>query len=101
MSDVCPRCGLPKDLCICETLSKEEQQIKIRKDKKRYGKIVTIIEGIDSKDINLRELAKNLKNKFACGGTYKEGMIELQGDHLEKVKKELIRLGFNPSIISL
>jgi len=100
MSDVCPKCGLPTDLCICETLSKEEQRIKIRKEKKRYGKIVTIIDGIDSKNINMKDLAKNLKNKFACGGTYKENTIELQGNHMERVKKELVKLGFNPDIIS-
>lgn len=100
MSDVCPKCGLPTDLCICETLSKEEQRIRVRKEKKRYGKIVTIIDGIDSKNINMKNLAKNLKNKFACGGTHKENTIELQGDHLERVKKELVKLGFNPDIIS-
>lgn len=100
MSDVCPKCGLPTDLCICETLSKEEQRIRIRREKKRYGKIVTIIDGIDSKNINMKDLAKNLKNKFACGGTYKENTIELQGDHMERVKKELVKLGFNPDIIS-
>lgn len=99
MSSVCSKCGLPNDLCVCETISKEEQRVTLRKDKKRYGKIVTIIEGIDSNSINVKDLAKKLKNKFACGGTHKEGMIELQGDHIEKVKQELIKLGFNPATI--
>tara|TARA_Y100000310_G_C20552540_1_gene748841 strand:- start:549 stop:851 length:303 start_codon:yes stop_codon:yes gene_type:complete len=99
MSNVCSKCGLPTDLCVCETISKEEQRVTIRKDKKRYGKIVTIIEGIDSGDINVKDLAKQLKNKLACGGTHKEGAIVLQGDHLEKVKQELVKMGFNPATV--
>ena len=99
MSDVCPKCGLPMDLCVCETISKEEQRITVKKDKKRYGKLVTIIKGLDPNSINIKDLAKQLKNKFACGGTYKDGIIELQGDHISKVKEELIKLGFNPDTI--
>jgi len=99
MSDTCSKCGLPTDLCVCETISKEGQRVTIRKDKKRYGKIVTIIEGIDSNNINVKDLAKKLKNKFACGGTHKGGMIEIQGNHIEKAKKELTKMGFDPATI--
>jgi len=48
---------------------------------------MTIIEGFD-KSIDIKELAKKLKNKFACGGTSKGNSIELQGDHTKNVKKE-------------
>ena len=60
---------------------------------------MTIIEGLDPNSINIKDLAKQLKNKFACGGTHKEGIIELQGNHMEKVKAELIKMGFNPATI--
>lgn len=60
---------------------------------------MTIIEGIESNNIDLKDLTKKLKNKFACGGTFKEGMIELQGDHVKRVKEELIKLGFNADTI--
>ena len=60
---------------------------------------MTIIEGIESDNIDLKDLTKKLKNKFACGGTFKEGMIELQGDHVKRVKEELIKLGFNADTI--
>lgn len=94
MSEVCPTCGLPKDLCVCETIAKEEQRIKISTVKRKFGKLTTIIEGIDQKQINIKDLAKELKSKLACGGTAKKGRIELQGNHVAKVKQHLIELGF-------
>lgn len=100
MSKICPSCGLPKELCVCETIAKEEQKIKVRLVKRRFGKVITLIEGIDEKNIDMREVARKLKEKFACGGTIKNGFIELQGDHTNKVKKELIALGFSPDTIS-
>lgn len=99
MNDICDKCGLPKQLCVCEAIAKEEQRIKIKVIKKKFGKLSTIIEGINEKDIDLKELAKKLKSKLACGGTMKEGRIELQGNHIEKVKRELIALGFSPDMI--
>ncbi len=54
---------------------------------------MTVIEGV-TKEMNPEELARKLKKKLACGGTYKEGKIELQGDHREKVKKLLVQEGF-------
>ncbi len=101
MSEVCPKCGLNKELCVCETIAKEEQRISIIVLKKRFGKLVTIVEGINEKDINVKELAKQLKSKFACGGTSKKGKIVLQGDHAAKVKDELIKLGFTEGTIDV
>ena len=95
MSEVCPTCGLPKDLCVCQTIAQAEQQIIIKVVKRRFGKMTTTIEGLDEKTIDLKDPAKKLKNKFACGGTTKKGVIELQGNHAEKMKEELTKLGFN------
>lgn len=94
MSDVCYKCGLKKELCVCETIAKEGQEIKVRTIKKRFGKLATLIEGIDGRDINLKDLTKKLKVKLACGGTFKDGVIELQGDHIKQVMSELEKLGF-------
>ena len=101
MSEVCPKCGLPKDLCVCETIAKKEQQITIKVEKRKFGKLMTTIEGIDEKDIDIKDLAKKLKNKLACGGTAKEGKIELQGDHAQKAKEMLIKLGFSPETVTI
>jgi translation initiation factor 1 len=92
--EICPKCGLPKQACVCEQITKSSQRIKVSTDKKRYGKIVTIVSGFD-KGTDIRSIAKALKNELACGGTFKENEIELQGDHRRKIKEILVKLGFN------
>jgi len=94
MATICAVCGLPKELCMCEEIAREQQQIKIFTDTRRYGKVVTVVEGFNSADIDLDELARKLKNKCAAGGTHKDGRIELQGDHKKKVKETLTEMGF-------
>ena len=101
MAEVCPNCGLPKELCVCETIAKESQKIIVKIEKKKFGKTYTVIEGIDEKEINLKDLAKKLKSKFACGGTAKEGRIELQGDHKQKVRNILVQMGFAQETIEI
>jgi translation initiation factor 1 len=49
--------------------------------------------------VDIRKIAKALKNELACGGTYKDDVIELQGDHTKKIKPILVRLGFNEESI--
>ncbi len=92
--EVCPTCGLPKEICICEDIAREQQEIEIFTDQRRYGKKVTIIDGIDTSDIDISELASELKSKCAAGGTTKNDRIELQGDHIDKVKDYLEKKGF-------
>jgi translation initiation factor 1 len=99
MSEICSTCGLPKELCVCETIAKENQLIEVYLEKRKFGKQYTIITGIDTKEIDMDQLVKKLKNKFACGGTVKEGKIELQGRHRQKVRKALVEMGFAPETI--
>lgn len=101
MSEICTTCGLPKELCVCETIAKESLKITVKIIKKKFGKKYTVIEGIDDKDINLKDLTKKLKAKFACGGTAKQGTIELQGDHKQKVKETLVKIGFASETIEI
>lgn len=91
--DICPKCGLPLQACVCKEIAKTEQRIKIETEKRRYGKIMTLIKGL-SKEVDMKEIAKNLKSDLACGGTIKNNVIELQGEHRKKVKPVLVKLGF-------
>ena len=60
-----------------------------------------MIEGLDPKLNNLESVARELKNKYACGGTAKNGYIFLQGDHRDTIKETLVGLGFSESTIEL
>jgi len=91
---ICSVCGLPDELCMCAQIAREQQTVRISIDSRRYGKTVTVIDGIDENDIDINDLAKQLKNKCAAGGTDKDGRIELQGDHKKKVKAVLEEMGF-------
>lgn len=96
--EICPKCGLPKQACVCEQMVKSLQKIKVTTEKKRYGKNMTVITGFD-KGIDIKKIAKTLKNELACGGTYKDDTIEIQGDHRKKIKDILIKLGFDEESI--
>jgi len=95
--DICPKCGLPKQACVCEEIAKSEQRIQIGTEKKRFGKIVTLISGI--KGVDLKKIAKELKQELACGGTIKNNVIELQGDHRKRIKAALVKIGFQEDLI--
>src|SRR2546427_4707479 len=89
MADVCSTCGLPKDLCVCGTISMEQQTVKVRMEMRKWGKPATIVEGIDGKSVNLSDLATKLKTYCACGGASKKKSIIFQGDQRGKGKKVL------------
>ena len=90
---------MPKELCVCEEIAREQQRINVYSIKRKFGKKVTIVEGIDEKQLDIKALTKTLKSKLACGGTAKEGRIELQGNHKVRVKEVLVEMGFSPEMI--
>lgn len=98
---ICDVCGLPEELCVCEEIAREVQTVKVYTVRRRFGKLMTIVEGIDEHDIDIKELTKELKAKCACGGTAKKGQIELQGDHKRKVKEVLSDMGFSSDTIEI
>jgi len=101
MAVICTTCGLPEDLCACGELDKDSSQIIIRLEERRFRKKGTMIEGLDPKINNLEKVVKDLKRKYACGGTAKDGYIFLQGDHRDNIKEALVNLGFSEEKIEL
>ncbi|MEK6924229.1 MAG: stress response translation initiation inhibitor YciH [Candidatus Micrarchaeota archaeon] len=100
MSQICNVCGLPQEICACQTIEKETtQRLKVYTTAKKFRKLVTIIEGLTGEE--LEKTTKELKHKFACGGSCKEGFIILQGEHKEKVRKYLITVGYPAEIITV
>lgn len=98
--DICPKCGLPKQACVCEEIAKSEQRIQVSMVKRKFGKMTTIISGLE-KGMDIKKIARELKEELGCGGTVKDNVIELQGDHRRKIKPILVEMGFNEdSIIS-
>jgi len=93
MGEICSKCGLPKEICACQTIEKETtRQLKIFTTKARFNKLVTIVEGLSGEE--LKQATKELKRKMACGGSYKDNQIVLQGEHKLKTRDYLVQLGY-------
>lgn len=94
-----PRFGLPNESGVFEEIAKGEQKITVSTVARRYGKLTTLVSGFD-KNIDIKSTAKQLKETLACGGTVKDGVIELQGNHKKQVRPILVKLGFSDDSIS-
>lgn len=92
---VCPKCKEYVSECTCvkqETVQSRNFVAVFRLEKNaRGGKVVTVIDALPKIEIFLKDLCKELKTKCGVGGTYstdgKEGIIEIQGDKREQIKK--------------
>ena len=96
---ICPSCGKKSAECICKkkkhTIPKGNGKIRVEKSTKgRKGKGVSLISGIPLESTSLKELAKKLKQKCGTGGTVKNGVIEIQGDHRDFLVEHLNTLGY-------
>ncbi len=95
---ICPGCNKPKEKCICRKKQPPPESdgiVRIMKETKgRKGKSVTLITGVPLENEGLKILAKSLKQKCGSGGSLKNGVIEIQGDHGDVLGKELGKLGY-------
>ncbi len=97
----CERCGRPESECTCPPpavepprRAPETQTARLRVERRARGKLVTVVAGLDPIGTDLPVLAAQLKAKCGAGGTVKDGLIELQGDHVEAVEAALKTIGF-------
>jgi len=92
----CPRCG--GDPCRCpprRSPSPEQQSATVRRERKgRGGKTVTLVSNLQLRPEELQALGKQLRQACGTGGTVKDGVIEVQGDHRHKVAEVLRSLGY-------
>lgn len=101
--NTCPVCGRPYKHCRCDQspaqsspiTKKSDGIVRIMRDRKhRGGKTVTVIAGVPASNQALEALAQQLKKLCGSGGTVKDGVIEIQGDHCDKVMAKLTALGY-------
>ena len=93
----CPDCGLPVAACSCgqPVIPEGDGIARVRRETKgRGGKAVTTISGVPLAGDELKELASALKKRCGTGGALKDGVIEIQGEHVELLIAELTRRGF-------
>ncbi len=92
----CPNCGQPYEKCHCAdsaSAKKSDGIVRVMRDRKqRGGKTVTVITGLPASD--LTQQAQQLKKLCGSGGTVKDGTIEIQGDHCDKVQAKLTAQGY-------
>ena len=78
-----------------ETLPNRQQKLHVYFERAgRKGKTVTLVEGLVGKEADLAALEKKLKAKCGCGGSSKDGVILIQGDHVAKIKEFLTKEGY-------
>lgn len=100
--DLCPECREARAQCVCAELADQQRMssldgiVRIRRETSgRKGKGVTTISGVAQPEAELKALLKRLKKSCGTGGTLSEGVIEIQGDHRDKIKAMLEKEGYS------
>jgi translation initiation factor 1 len=95
---MCPDCSKPVAECGCRqkrVVPGGDGVVRVRRETKgRKGKGVTLVTGVPLDETELKELGKQLKAKCGAGGTVKDGVIEIQGDHRDALLEELGKRGW-------
>jgi len=94
--DYCPRCGHPRHECACrQPVGRGDGVVRISRERHhRHGKVVTLVAGLPGDGTRLTELAAGLRRLCGSGGTVKEGVLEIQGDHRDRIAARLAELGY-------
>jgi translation initiation factor 1 len=97
---MCPACRRALALCICKVRNtagggSADGIVRVgRESKGRGGKTVTLVRGVALDAAGLSDLGKRLRSACGAGGTVKDGVLEVQGDHAERVTELLRAEGF-------
>jgi translation initiation factor 1 len=96
----CPVCSRALAQCGCprgasgQVVRPQDQPARVSREKRRGGKVVTVVSGLDAIATNLPALVARLRSACAAGGTVSQDRVEIQGDHRERVLAILRELGY-------
>ena len=105
--DFCPKCGARRESCTCRAKATSRKPttvpndgiVRLLRDRKgRGGKVVTLITGVRSAPAQIDELATTLKRQCGTGGAVKDGQIEIQGDHRDRLAALLGEMGYKVKV---
>jgi translation initiation factor 1 len=99
----CERCDRPESECQCppvpaakasSSIPPNQQTARLAMEKRKKGKSVTVIRGLTAKGNDLPALLSQLKTTIGAGGTIEGDELEIQGEHIERVRQLLTKLGY-------
>jgi translation initiation factor 1 len=97
----CERCERPESECTCppieppsKSIPPEKQTARLQAERRKKGKIVTVVRGLSAEGNNLPDLLTRAKNHCGAGGTVHEDGFEIQGDHVDRLIAWLGQLGY-------
>jgi len=95
----CEHCGMLVGDCVCpptppQRRSPEKQTARLAVEKRKKGKVITVIRGLSAEDNDLVSLLGKLKASCGAGGTLKDAELEIQGMHLDRIRELLLALGY-------
>ena len=97
---MCPKCGVPEARCTCGNAKAQgapagDGVVRVsRETKGRKGKGVSVVTGVPLTGVELEQLGRQLKQRCGAGGTVRDGVIEIQGEHRDTLVAELEKLGY-------
>lgn len=98
----CEHCDELEENCVCPPQESappsykpaEKQTARLAVEKRKRGKVVTVIRGLSAEDNDLTSLLTTLKTSCGAGGTLQDDCVELQGRHVDRIRAELQKIGY-------
>lgn len=95
----CEKCEKLESECECPPpeplrVPPEKQTARLAMEKRKKGKRVTVVRGLNPSETVLQDLLTDLKNTCGAGGTLKDDVIEIQGEQIERVRDRLSKIGY-------